>query len=37
VALARERGAPDNVSVCILDVTRATSDPNVTRTAGLGA
>jgi protein phosphatase len=37
VALARERGAPDNVSVCILDVTRPTSDPKVTRTAGLDA
>ena len=37
VAFARERGAPDNVSVCILDVTRPNSDLKVTRTAGLDA
>jgi len=37
VALARERGAPDNVSVCIVDVARRSDDLRVTRTAGVPA
>jgi len=37
VALARERGAPDNVSVCVVDVEHRADDLRITRTAGVPA